>query len=200
MSEQKYIKLIVKNYWNWWVGALIIGLIVGLMLTSNIKPTYSGSVLFSINRQEKVSQSSANYYLYDGYYSGQGAMGERDDLANWIASPVNVQAALTQAGQSTMANSSGLDKFFTMDTTQPSNQLTVDYTGKDQTVAKAIGDSLVSQVASNYKADGYTIEASKTFVTTAKSSNSLILAAIALGLALLTLVITLFVHYFATEN
>ncbi len=201
MSEVKYIQLFAKTYWKWWLGALIVGLLVGYIASQRLKPAYEGSVSFTLHRNPALSQSSTPFYLYDGYYSEQAALLDRNNFLGWLKSPRTVHDVYERAHLDLpQASSAGLSRFFKVASDTPTNSVDVTLSTGNSDSSQHLSEALVAYAKDSFKVDNVTLSATNPLILLVQPSQKLIILGVGLAVLLFTFVVTLLNHYFTAEK
>lgn len=201
MTEQQHIKSFVYNFWKYWLGAAIIGLALGFILVSQLKPKYEGSVTFGLKKEPQVDQSKATFYTYDGYYSEQSAILARNSFMAWLIAPQTVDAVY-KAAQVSLGKQSveSLSRVFKVNEVQNVNTVDLSFSASKRSDAEKIGAAVVDQVAKMYKGNDTTIQAQTPLVLEVFPPKNLVALAVALATTLAVFFISLLVHYFKPEK
>lgn len=199
LTEKMLVKDFVRQSWKLWAVGLVLGTVIGVSTAGNIKPHYEGAVSFSVSKKQVLSQDKADFYLYDGYYSGQAAAGARGDLAAWVVSPRTVETVLAKSGISTDNTSVlSLGRMFKASVSE-SAILDVSFSSGVEADAKAIGSNLVKTVNSDYSATDVVVKASEPLIVTVKPNKTLVAIGIALAVTILAFALSLVINYFRND-
>ena len=57
-----------KKYSIFWLGAIVVGVLAGLVVANNLQPTYQGVLTVNFTSNPSLAQSATPFYLYDNYY------------------------------------------------------------------------------------------------------------------------------------
>ncbi len=200
-SDQTLVKHFVKDSWKIWLAGLVFGVVVAIGVASSLKPHYEGSVSFSVSKKQSVTQDKANFYLYDGYYSGQAATGARSDLSAWVVSPVNVETVLRQSGVS--VENVSVEKLTRMFKVSNADVVTavldVSYSSPKESEAKAIGENLVNLVKTQYTPTDVIVSPSNPLIVMVHANKLLIGIGIALAMTIVAFALSLVINYLRND-
>ncbi len=200
MTEQKYLRLFFTRYWKFWIGALVVGVVLGYFISYRLQPSYQGSVNFTVNRVAEDG-GSTNYYRYDGYYAAQAALLARNDLLGWLQSPQTVYEVYREAQLEYLAKKAGtgISKLFVpLDTV--SQNATITFATKNEQDSSQLASTLAKYVQDNYRPANYTVSSGKPVVLAIEPQKRIITLGVGLVGLFLAFVISLMMHYFSQSE
>ncbi len=202
MTERKYIQLFVRSYWRWWIGALIVGLIIGGLAVARLKTSYEGSVTFTIHKKPDVVQSNAPFYTYDGYYASQASVLARNSFAAWINSPKVVYDIYQQADATLkQKGAADLARQFTVSDDIDVTAASVSFRTNTEEQSKKVSQSLINYAKANYASGTNTeVNSSDPLILALEPPKKIIVVGVGLALTLVAFVLSLLVHYFQDEK
>ena len=198
--EQKYIKSFFGGYTKSWLVALIMGLIIGSAVASQIKPTYEGAVTFTLNEKPALNQAATPFYLYDGYFSKQAAILAHNGLSTWLLSPKTIHDIYAEAGLGLPnISSSSISRLFKVvedpNINNGTNTVTLTFKPKSMDDGEKIGQALAHYTKTSYSAGEATIAASDPLILTVDPPRAVITIGIGVALAFLMFLVSLIRHY-----
>lgn len=201
MTEQQYLTHYTQRFWKYWIVALIIGLIIGYLGSSRLRPSYEGTVSFRVDRTAEVDQSSVGFYTYDGYYAGQAALAIRDNFTAWLKSPHTVHSMYTTASLPTPSGATeSLSQLIKVSDIQRVNTVDATVTQDTSDKAEQLIKGLVTYAGSAYPNGEIKLTATSPLVVEVLPPRMLIWAGTALAITLLGVFITLLLHYFTQDK
>ncbi|HEY1074719.1 MAG TPA: hypothetical protein VGE59_03420 [Patescibacteria group bacterium] len=202
MTEQKYIKLFVANYWKTWVLTALIGLVLGAILANQLKPSFEGAISFQLSRPQATQQATAPFYLYDGYYNEQAAILARTNFLNWVTTPRAIYDIYKGAGYEDKITSTSKTANYLKpgDTNITTSTAVLTYHMPSREAATKLGGAVVTYVANNYKVDGLMITGSDPLVLETQPKRVLTALAIAIALTFAAMFISLLLHFFRSDE
>ncbi len=203
MTEQKYVRSFFKDYWKVWVWFFAIGLIIGYIFSSQLKPHYEGAVTFSVSRKPDIEQSRAQFYVYDGYYNEQASVILRNNFAAWLTSPKTAYDIYSQSAVDvTHLSTDKLAGLFKVNDNPEVNTVSVAFSDKARDVTEKIGTRIVAYAAEIYPQVSNTVDLHSTTPLVVQVDPPRLLITLGLGLALViaSFFVTLFMHYLKHDN
>lgn len=202
MTEQKYIKSFVTNYWKIWIIAALVGLVLGGLIAKRLKSSYEGAVSFQLSRQQTAEQASSPFYLYDGYYNEQTSILARSNFLNWVTTPRAIYDIYKEAGYEDQVTSTNKTANYLKanDANFATNTAVLTYKMPVRNEAEKLGETVVTYVTNNYKVDGVTISASEPLVLETQPKRALTALAVAIAVTFAAMFVSLLVHFFRSDE
>ncbi len=142
MELRDYIKIIGR----YWITILVItlGLAAVIAIWSEVQPIkYDASATVVVNKPDTVPQRTANYFLYDKYYSIQASSLYADTLTAWLSSASTAKEIYEKAGYPVPNVSiKSLGKIFKPRRLPPVT-IDIDVIDTDQSKAQKLADAAV---------------------------------------------------------
>lgn len=203
MPDKRYIQQFASRFWKFWFLSLVIGALVGVYAASQMRPTYQGTVAYTVTVARDDNQPQADFYQYDGFYQDQAAAAEANSLASWLKAPQNVHTILSRAGLSnTVSSVDGLARYFKINDGAQVTGSTVSavYRTATDDEARKIGGAMIDSVKSEYPVTDATINVSNPVILSVAPAKTLVILASIAALGVLSFVISLIMYYFSTEE
>lgn len=196
MTEKQHLHFFIRHSWPIWVVGLVVGLVAARLVVVKLKPHYDGVVSFTLAAKQPLSQSTTGFYLYDGFYAQQAAIGARNNLSAWVKSPLTVQDILQKSGVDlTGLSLNDLGRAFKVSS---GNAVVVDvsFSSNSQPRTISIGQHLVTKVKADYREADISVVSSEPLITVVTASKPLVFAATTAASVIFALAISLIAAYF----
>lgn len=200
MDTNQYLRKFVRSYAVYWLVALVVGAVVGQVAAGLIPPSYQATVTANFKVNQPLDQANTDFFLYEGYYSLEAGIIEKDSYLQWIASPGRLQDVFAQSGLPLpAADAEALSRTIVSGERREANTVTVAIRQENKDQADKIAQAL-KNVSQNYPAQAAQITLSEPKTLEVTTPTSLLIVASTLAFGILAMVITLLVDFFKSDK
>lgn len=200
MQSIEHINYFLKKYYIFWLGAIGLGVVAGLIIANNLKPTYQGVMTANFTSNPSLSQLTTPFYLYDNYYGLIAANKEKANYLQWLTEPATIQAIYTKAQIKLPSESAAsLAKTFVTLSSDQSNGATITVSRNTESEARKMMQA-VADTSKTFPGNAQNLIFSEPFIQPILPSKFLVTLGVTLAFFVIIFVATLINDFFADQN